>query len=30
MVDLIRVAYGFDTTKVAGGPSWLDLDRFDM
>ena len=30
MVDLIRIAYGFDRDKVLGGPSWLEMDRFDI
>ena len=30
MVDLIRIAYGFDTDKILGGPSWLEMDRFDI
>jgi uncharacterized protein (TIGR03435 family) len=31
MVDLIRTAYSLDdNTKVQGGPSWLELDRFDV
>jgi len=30
MVDLIRSAYGVDADKVQGGPSWLDIDRFDI
>jgi len=30
MVDLIRFAYGFENDKVLGGPSWLELDRFDV
>ena len=30
MVDLIRTAYGFDADKVVGGPSWLEMDRFDV
>jgi len=30
MVDLIRLAYGFDNDKVLGGPSWLEMDRFDV
>jgi uncharacterized protein (TIGR03435 family) len=30
MVDLIRVAYGVDAPNVAGGPAWLDTDRFDV
>jgi len=29
-VDLVRIAYGFDPDKVLGGPSWLELDRFDV
>jgi uncharacterized protein (TIGR03435 family) len=30
MVDLIKTAYGVDAEKVQGGPSWLELDRFDI
>jgi uncharacterized protein (TIGR03435 family) len=30
MVDLIRIAYGFSPDKVLGGPSWLEMDRFDL
>ena len=30
MLDLIRIAYGVDPDKVVGGPSWLELDRFDV
>jgi uncharacterized protein (TIGR03435 family) len=30
MVDLIELAYGFDSDKVLGGPSWLEMDRFDV
>jgi uncharacterized protein (TIGR03435 family) len=30
MVDLIRIAYGFDADKILGGPNWLELDRFDV
>lgn len=30
MVDLVRIAYGFDPDKVVGGPNWLELDRFDL
>ncbi len=30
MVDLIRIAYGYDTDKILGGPSWLEMDRFDV
>src|SRR5580658_9555064 len=29
MVDLIATAYGVDADKVVGGPSWLEMDRFD-
>jgi|SRR5688572_20222281 len=30
MVDLVRIAYGLEAEKVAGGPSWLELDRFTV
>ncbi len=30
MVDLIAAAYGVKNEKVVGGPSWLELDRFDV
>jgi uncharacterized protein (TIGR03435 family) len=30
MVDLIRLAFGFDNDKILGGPNWLELDRFDI
>jgi uncharacterized protein (TIGR03435 family) len=30
IADLIRIAYGFDVDKIIGGPSWLELDRFDI
>lgn len=30
MVDLIRIAYGFDADKILGGPNWLEMDRFDV
>jgi uncharacterized protein (TIGR03435 family) len=30
MVDLVRVAYSVDADKVLGGPSWVELDRFDV
>jgi uncharacterized protein (TIGR03435 family) len=30
MVDLIHLAYGFDNDKILGGPSWLEMDRFDV
>jgi uncharacterized protein (TIGR03435 family) len=28
--DLITTAYGVDDSKVAGGPAWLDKDKFDV
>jgi uncharacterized protein (TIGR03435 family) len=30
MVDMISIAYGVDSEKVLSGPSWLDIDRFDV
>jgi uncharacterized protein (TIGR03435 family) len=30
MADLIHTAYGIDTERVFGGPSWLEMDRFDV
>jgi uncharacterized protein (TIGR03435 family) len=30
MLDLIRMAYGVDPERVYGGPSWLEMDRFDV
>lgn len=30
MVDLVRLAWGVDASRVAGGPSWLATDRFDV
>lgn len=30
MVDLVRIAYAFGPDKVLGGPSWLEMDRFDV
>ena len=30
MIDLIGTAYGFDAGKILGGPSWLEMDRFDV
>ena len=30
MTDLIAAAYGVEHGNVFGGPSWLDLDRFDV
>jgi uncharacterized protein (TIGR03435 family) len=30
MLDLVRIAYGFDPDKILEGPNWLELDRFDV
>jgi len=30
MIDLIEAAYGFDFDKILGGPSWLEMDRFEV
>lgn len=30
MLDLIGIAWGVDAAKILGGPSWLDMDRFDV
>src|ERR1051326_8214426 len=30
VLDMIRVAYSVDPETVSGGPSWLELDRFDV
>jgi uncharacterized protein (TIGR03435 family) len=30
MVDLIKTAYAVDADKIAGGPSWLEYDRFEV
>ena len=30
MLDLIRIAYMVEADKVLGGPSWLEVDRFDV
>jgi len=30
MLDLIRTAYDFDADKIVGGPSWLEMDQFDV
>src|ERR1700722_2503336 len=30
MLDLVRIAYGVDPEKVFGGPSWLEMTRFDV
>ena len=30
MIDLIRMAYDIDPERISGGPSWLEMDRFDV
>jgi uncharacterized protein (TIGR03435 family) len=30
MVDLIAIAYGVENDKVVGGPTWLEMDRYDV
>lgn len=30
MLNLIALAYSIDPVKVQGGPSWLEMDRFDI
>jgi len=30
MMDLIKLAYGFEPDTVFGGPDWLEFDRFDI
>jgi uncharacterized protein (TIGR03435 family) len=30
MVDLVRLAYGFTPDKILGGPSWLEMNHFDI
>lgn len=30
MLDLIRTAWDIDADKVIAGPSWLEMDRFDV
>jgi uncharacterized protein (TIGR03435 family) len=30
LVDLISLAYDVDNDKILGGPSWLDIKRFDV
>ena len=30
IIDLISVAYDVKAEKIAGGPSWLEMDRFDV
>lgn len=30
MLDLVHLAYDVDARKILGGPSWLEMDRFDI
>ena len=30
MLDLISKAYGLNENEILGGPSWLEMDRFDV
>ncbi len=30
MVDLVRTAFGVEADKVAGGPRWLEMNRYDV
>ncbi len=30
MIDLIQTAYGFGFDRILGGPSWLEMDRFEV
>src|SRR5665213_41844 len=30
MLDLISRAYDINATNIAGGPSWIETDRFDV
>ena len=30
MLDLVSMAYRLDSSKIAGGPNWLEWDRFDV
>lgn len=30
MMDILRLAYGFDPDAVFGGPDWLEFSRFDI
>ena len=30
MLDMIHIAYGVDPERVSGGPSWLEIERFDI
>ncbi|MGA7237713.1 MAG: TIGR03435 family protein [Bryobacteraceae bacterium] len=30
MLDLIRMAYDMDPERISGGPSWIEMDRYDV
>lgn len=30
IVDLIRIAWGFDADKILAGPSWLEMNHYDV
>jgi uncharacterized protein (TIGR03435 family) len=30
MVELVRTAYGVEPDRIAGGPPWLEMDRYDV
>jgi uncharacterized protein (TIGR03435 family) len=30
MIDLVRLAYDVDPERVTGGPSWVEMDRYDF
>ena len=30
MLDLIRMAYDMDPERISGGPSWIEMDRYDI
>ena len=30
IVDLMRMAWGIDSDRIQGGPSWVEMDRFDI
>jgi uncharacterized protein (TIGR03435 family) len=30
MLDLVRIAYGVEPERVYGGPTWLEMERFDV
>src|SRR5580698_8290329 len=30
MLDLVRTAYGVTAEKVLGGPTWLEMDHFEI